>query len=264
MGGLGGGGKGKGKGNPLDALSGLLGGGLTGATQGGSLGGWALGAQARFLPDGLAYKVTKGADLILSTHFHPSGKAEDEASTIAIYFADKAPTQRFMGLQFPVFFGAAAGIDIPAGKKDFAIEDTFVLPIDVKAFSIGPHAHYLAKDFKVTATLPDGKTKTLLRIADWDFAWQEGYTFQDYVELPKGTKLHARITYDNSADNPHNPTNPPRRIRWGPQSTDEMGSVTLAVVAAKEAEFSQLQSGYQKHLIESGQKALKKIIGGKN
>src|SRR5205085_1554894 len=108
MGALGRGGKGKGG---LGAL-----GGLGGSSQTGSLGGWALGAQARALPDGLAYHLPKGADLILSTHFHPSGKAEDEASTVAFYFADKAPTQRFMGLQVPFGFGILAGIDIPAGK----------------------------------------------------------------------------------------------------------------------------------------------------
>ena len=77
-----------------------------------------------------------------------------------------------------------------------------MLPVDVKAFGISAHAHYIAKDFKVTATLPDGKVKTLLHIPDWDFGWQEQYRFQDFVDLPKGTKLHAKITYDNSADNP--------------------------------------------------------------
>ena len=71
------------------------------------------------------------ADLILATHFHPSGKAEEEASTVAFYFADKPPEKRFMGLQIPFGFGILAGIDIPAGKKDFAIEDSYVLPVDV-------------------------------------------------------------------------------------------------------------------------------------
>src|SRR6516165_3361114 len=69
------------------------------------IGGWAVGAQARALPDGLAYRLPKGSDLILSTHFHPSGKAEEEASTVAFYFADKPPEKRFMGLQVPFGFG---------------------------------------------------------------------------------------------------------------------------------------------------------------
>jgi hypothetical protein len=112
----------------------------------GTLGGWAVGAQARALPDGLAYKLPKGADLILSTHFHPSGKAEDEASTIAFYFADKPPVHRFTGIQLPFLFGIGAGINIAPGQKDFAIEDAFVLPIDVKAFGISAHRQELQGD----------------------------------------------------------------------------------------------------------------------
>ena len=74
----------------------------------GGLGGWTAGARPRVLPHDLAYKLPKGADLLLSTHFHPSGKAEEEASTVALYFADKAPPQRFTGLQVPFGFGIVA------------------------------------------------------------------------------------------------------------------------------------------------------------
>jgi mono/diheme cytochrome c family protein len=249
----------------LGALGGLGGLGGEGGPEAASrgLGGWALGAQARLLPDGLAYRVTKGSDLILSTHFHPSGKAEEEASTVALYFADKAPTKRFTGIQVPFGFGILAGIDIPAGKKDFAIEDSYVLPVDVRAFGVSAHAHYIAKTFQVTATPPEGKAKTLLKISDWDFGWQEQYQFQDYVDLPKGTKLAARITYDNSAGNPHNPTSPPRRVRWGKESTDEMGSITLQVVAAKEEEFKTLQDNYRLHIRDSAIKGALKKFGEK-
>ncbi len=236
-----------------------------GGSQAGNLGlgGWAVGAQARALPDGLAYRLPKGADLILATHFHPSGKAEEEASTIALYFADKAPTQRFTGIQIPIVFGILAGIDIPPGKKDYAIEDSYVLPVDVKAFGVSAHAHYIGKELRMTATLPDGKVKTLLHIPDWDFGWQEQYRFQDYYDLPKGTKLNVKISYDNSAENPSNPTNPPRRVKWGKESTDEMGSITLQVVAAREDEFPRLQEAYRKHITEAAIKAAMKKFGEK-
>jgi hypothetical protein len=222
---------------------------------GGGLGGWALGAQARELPDGLAYHLPRGSDLILSTHFHPSGKVEHEASTVALYFADRPPAQKFMGLQLPVAFGVLAGINIPPGKKDFAIADSFVLPVDVKAFAVSAHAHYIAKQFQVTATQPGGKPKTLLSIPDWDFAWQEQYQFRDFVALPKGTKIDVKITYDNSADN---------RVRWGRESTDEMGSISLQVVAAREPEFSRLQEGYRQHVMASLSKSpLRKLLDRK-
>lgn len=214
----------------------------------GSLGGWAVGAQGRRLPDDLAWLLPKGADLILSTHFHPSGKVEKELSTVGIYFADKAPTKKFTGIQLPPLFGVFKGIDIPAGVKEYVIEDSFTLPIDVKAFGLGAHAHYLAKQMRLTATLPTGETKNLLWISDWDFAWQDQYQFKEPVSLPKGTVLKSRITYDNSAENPRNPSSPPKRVQWGEGSFDEMGSISLMVTAASEEELPKLQQIYRGHI----------------
>lgn len=77
---------------------------------------------------------------------------------------------------------------------------------------------------KLTATLPGGRTRTLLWIKDWDFAWQEPYQFREFVSLPKGTRLDAVVRYDNSAANRRNPGRPPVRVTWGESSTDEMGA----------------------------------------
>lgn len=214
----------------------------------GGLGGWALGGNARELPDGLAMRLPKGADLILSTHFHPSGKAEGEASTVGLYFAKQPPTKLHTGIQLPPLFGALHGLEIPAGEREYVMEDSFTLPVEVRAFGLGAHAHYLAKTMKLTATLPDGATKTIAWIKDWDFAWQEQYLFADYVTLPRGTKLAVRISYDNSADNPRNPTQPPKPVKWGEQSTDEMGSMTLLVVPTQDHELTRLKIAYRSHL----------------
>jgi hypothetical protein len=145
----------------------------------GGLGGWVPGAQARALPDDLAFFVAKGSDLILSTHFHPSGTAAAEASTVGLYFAKRPPSKAFQGVQLPPVFGLLSGINIPPGESRYTITDSFVLPIDVRAFGTGGHAHYLAKTMKLTATLPGGQVKTLLEIPDWDFSWQEQYQFAD-------------------------------------------------------------------------------------
>jgi len=259
--------------DPLPGYSGGMGGGLTlgggrlslaagragrGAAAGGrgssaagtTLGGWAPGAQPRLLPDDLAFFVPKGSDLILSTHFHPSGKAESEASTVGLYFSKTPPTKAFTGIQLPPVFGLLSGIDIPAGDTTFSISDSFVLPVDVKAFGVSAHAHYLGKTMKMTATLPNGEKKSLLSIRDWDFGWQEQYLFSNYVTLPKGTRLDVTVTYDNSAANRRNPSNPPQRVTWGEQSTDEMGSVTLQAIAAQQGELPALQQALADHVRE--------------
>ena len=221
-----------------------------GVARAAGLGGWALGGRALELPSGLAFFVPKGSDLILSTHFHPSGKAEREQSSVGLYFAQGPPTQAFTNIQLPPVFGVFEGIDIPAGQERYTITDSFVIPVDVRAFATGAHAHYLAKEFTLKATLPDGTTKMLLSIGDWDFSWQERYRFKDFVLLPKGTRLDATVSYDNSAANKRNPSRPPVRVYWGEESTDEMGSVGLQVVAANRGELPQLQQAIAAHIRE--------------
>ena len=97
---------------------------------------------------------------------------------------------------------------------------------------------------KATATLPDGKVLELLTINDWDFAWQEQYELKQEMPLPKGTRLDMEFVYDNSAQNPHNPTNPPREVLWGLQSTDEMASMTLGLITPTRDLRKELRRGY--------------------
>lgn len=198
---------------------------------GAALGGYVPGASSRKLPGDLALPLPQGSDLILSTHFHPSGKVEHEQTTVGLYFADAPPKRKLESVQVPPAFGRGAGIDIPAGARDYTIEDSFTLPVAVEAHFVSGHAHYLCETMRMTAALPDGSQRILLDIPDWDLDWQDTYFFSEPVVLPAGTVLTSVITYDNSTDNPDNPTHPPVRVKWGRESTDEMGAITLSGVA---------------------------------
>jgi hypothetical protein len=149
-------------------------------------------------------------------------------------------------------FGALARINIPAGQSDYRVRDSFVLPVDVEGIVIAAHAHYIGKEFRMTAELPEGEVRTLLEINDWNFAWQDQYVFEEPAALPKGTRLAVEIRWDNSADNPRNPAVPPVRVRWGEESKDEMGSVTLQLLPARAADAETLRGAYFLHLIRSG------------
>ena len=211
------------------------------------MGGVAVGAQPHLLPNGLATLLPKGSDLVFQYHFHPSGKAQTEQSKVGLYFAKKAPDHTLTGLQLPPVYGLFSNVKIPAGTKEFSVHDSYVLPVDVEAISVGAHAHYLGKRMSLTATLPNGEVKTLLSIKDWDFSWQDRYFFDQTVSLPKGTRLDGEVTWDNSADNSKNPSSPPINVVWGEQSKDEMGSVSMQVYPKSEADLKTLQTDYRKH-----------------
>jgi hypothetical protein len=231
--------------------------GPNGLPQAGPLGGWAVGATPAPLADGLAFPLPKGSDLVLQQHFHPTGKPETEVSTVGIYFADRAPSRTLLGVQVPAVFGIGEGIRIPPGAKDYTIKDSFTLPVDMKIYSSGAHAHYLAKNMKMTAALPDGSSKVLLWIPDWDFAWQDRYRYKDPFELPKGARIDVEISYDNSAENPHQPSQPPREVWWGEGSFDEMGSMSVQGVCVRKEDEAALLAALRQAAGDAIAKAMK-------
>jgi tetratricopeptide (TPR) repeat protein len=83
---------------------------------------------------------------------------------------------------------------------------------------------------QVSATLPDGRKRSLFHIPDWSFHWQQDYRLQTPLALPRGTTIDMRFTYDNSESNPENPHHPPVRVTVGQRSTDEMGNLLLQLV----------------------------------
>ncbi len=183
----------------------------------GSLGGWAPGNFPRHLPDGLGMRLPKGADVVMQVHYHPTGKAETDTTQIGIYLA-KQPVEKRIRV-FPI---RARRLDIPAGEANYRTEGWLPIPADVTLQAIMPHMHLIGREMTVTARLPDGSEKKLIHVPDWNFNWQMTYRFLEPVKLPRGTMLHLTARFDNSADNPRNPSQPPRPVRRGEGTTDEM------------------------------------------
>jgi tetratricopeptide (TPR) repeat protein len=104
------------------------------------------------------------------------------------------------------------------------------LPVDVEVHAVQPHAHYRAREIRGVATLPDGSTKPLIYIKDWDFHWQHVYRYVTPLVLPKGSTLSMQYTYDNSVENRRNPQKPPQRVLWGQRTTDEMGDLWVQML----------------------------------
>jgi len=56
------------------------------------------------------------------------------------------------------------------------------------------------------------------------------------------------VSYDNSTGNASNPSNPPRRVTFGEQSTDEMGAVTIEIVPVNEHDLPAYATAVQEHV----------------
>ena len=206
--------------------------------------GWTPGQVAPLLPKGLAWRLEPHSDLVVEIHMQPSGKPETVAPTIGLYFGNDPPERTPMMIRL-----GRQNIDIAAGDKAYVETDSFVLPVDVEVEAVQPHAHYRAVDVRGTITLPDGTSKTLIHISQWDFRWQHVYRFEHPFALPKGTMLSMRYLYDNSADNPRNPSQPPRHVFWGQRSADEMGDLWVQVLTKNERDLNTLADAYVPKMI---------------
>jgi hypothetical protein len=185
---------------------------------------WAPGKTPVRAVDGSAWRLDANTDLVLQLHMQRTGKEELVDPEFALFFSDAPPTQRRLSLRI-----GDPPIDIAPGEADYRITDQLTLAADIELLGMFPHAHCLGKTVRVASRLPDGRELELLRIDDWDFNWQDEYTFARPPLLPKGSTLQMEIHYDNSEHNPRNPNRPPLRVRSGQQSTDEMGNVTFQV-----------------------------------
>lgn len=243
-----------GKARELDGADGTPGFRRRGFRQSGSLGAWAVGGMPLALDDGYALPIKKGNDLVLQTHFHPSGKVEREKTKIGLYFADEKPDKQLLEFMVPPVYAMLTGLNVGPDESNYELRDHMIVPEDMDLITVWGHAHQICTSMECRATLPDGTEKKLFRIGEWDFNWQGQYAYEEPVRLPKGTRIETLITYDNSADNPFNPNSPPRRIYWGEESTDEMGAIVFQAVAADKSRELALQVGLRHQIRDSAKR----------
>jgi Flp pilus assembly protein TadD len=177
-------------------------------------------------PPEMPWRLDPGNDLVLNMHFKPSGRPEVLDAQVGLYFTDKPP------IKFPMLvqLDRDDALQIPAGDSHFVVEDQLTLPVDVDVLGVYPHAHYLGHDLEGWATLPNGEKKWLVWIRNWDIDRQSVYRYKAPIYLPKGSVLHMRYVYDNSAKNVHNPNSPPIEVRAGNRSVDEMSHLWVQVL----------------------------------
>lgn len=190
----------------------------------GALGGWAVGNTARRLPNDMGRYLKKGSDLVVQVHYHPTGKLETDQSEAGLYFVDKPVSELVKEKAKLVgsIWMANYEMDIPAGASDYRRFTIYTLPKDVIMVGIVPHMHLLGKSMRVTATQPKQQPETLIDIPVWNYNWQDEYYYEQPIRLKAGTKIVVEAVFDNSADNPSNPSSPPQRVTWGEETTDEM------------------------------------------
>jgi len=179
------------------------------------LGAWFPGNPIQVLPTGTAWRLPKGADILIQVHYHPTGKPEVDAPKVRLRYANDTITHERKLLTL-----SRSDLYLPAGAVK-PVSVTHRVEQAMSIHSIMPHMHFAGKSIKITLTAPDSKETTLLGIRDWDIYWQEAYLFGKPVDVAAGSLITISAVYDNSIANPRQPNVPPKDIHSGETNKDE-------------------------------------------
>ncbi len=198
------------------------------------VGAWVPGSQTTLLPPFMGVKLTPGADLIVQMHYPKGVTGMSDMTTLNFFFTPNNQNIREVSLA-PLLnhtpFSLQNGpLFIPANTiRTFHAK--FTAPFKGSLISVAPHMHLIGRSITAYGVTPQGDTIPFIRINDWDFHWQGAYAFQHVQPIPLGTVLHAYATYDNTPDNPEQPSDPPQDVSNGEATTDEMMLVYFAYMA---------------------------------
>ena len=192
----------------------------------GLLAGWAPGARALELPDGVGILLPKGSKVVMQVHYSSrAGVVAPDATTVGINYTTAPVHKRFR--TFPL---VNQTFKIPPGASDYPVTVAVpIIPIGLHILSVFPHMHLLGQTMNIEVTALDGVKTCLVEVPDWDFQWQGNYAYQEPVGILPGMRIDLRATYDNSSRNPENPNIPPKEVGWGENTTDEMCLAFLGV-----------------------------------
>ena len=187
------------------------------------VGGWVPGSTTNTLPSGFGIKLKANSALVLQVHYPAGTVGTLDSTRVNIKFTDGTNTREvFVAPILNHIVGMTNGpLNIPANEVR-VFEEEFALPIKATVFSVSPHMHLIGRNIKAYGVPPTGDTIKLINIRDWNFGWQGAYQFQYAQPIPEGTIIRGTATYDNTVNNPYNPSNPPQDVNVGEATTDEM------------------------------------------
>lgn len=190
-------------------------------------------------PEGAAKRIPAGAWMKFEVHYTPNGTPQQDLSELGLNFIDADKVTHEVRTTV-------------VGKQDFVIlpekaNQTFTArsassPAAVDLVSFSPHMHLRGQAFEYEAEYPDGTRELLLSVPRYDFNWQTRYQLASPKQLPAGTIIHCKATFDNSSRNLNNP-DPKATVRWGDQSWEEMflGYMDIMFPRLSKADEKQLE-----------------------
>lgn len=188
---------------------------------------WMPGQKPVVLDEGIAQFLPAGSRIEVRIHYRGAGESTSDLSKVGLYFAKSPPRKQIQELQITKP-DAVIPISVELVQLKTSIVTSSVTAGDTEAIAIRPNVHPLVVSLQATAYRPDGTQEVLIWTRGYQFDWEPTFYFKQPVALPKGTRVEVIAYLDNSDDNPHNPNNPPKAVRWSNLTTDPLCTLLIA------------------------------------
>jgi hypothetical protein len=186
---------------------------------------WAVGKQGEIMRPNSGKLMKPGSKIVFEVHYHAVGEEITDQVELGIYFYPKGQEPKYRQTLALVssISGGSGNIDI-APNSTFVSQGVFVMPRAARIENFQPHMHLRGKAMSIEATLPDGTTRLLSYVSNFNFNWHNNYVYADDAAplVPKGTVLRVTSWYDNTRANKNNP-DPDQWVGFGDRTVDEMG-----------------------------------------
>ena len=186
--------------------------------------GYVPGTKPRYFPDGQGQIMHAGGDLVIQMHYAPWPVDATDRSVVNIFFADEeeeVDRQIKDHIMLPLPETIGEFFYIPANSTR-TFHGIWSPTSKISLMGVSPHMHYLGTGWEVYIEHADGSISNMIKIPEWDFNWQGDYYFDRVLVVEPGDRIHAIAGYDNTVNNPSNPSNPPINVQWGEGTEDEM------------------------------------------
>jgi hypothetical protein len=166
-----------------------------------------VGTEALELPDGVAFKIPAGKQILLNLHlFNASGDALTGHSGIEVLTLDPAQVTTEAGV---ILAGKVLGLSVPPGPSTST--GTCTIPSTTELYAIMPHMHTLGTHLKVTHNTDSGPR--VLLDEPYSFGDQRYRVLSPTEQGGANTTLSIECSYDNMT---------PNTVHFGESTTDEM------------------------------------------
>ncbi|HUM48304.1 MAG TPA: T9SS type A sorting domain-containing protein [Chitinophagales bacterium] len=195
--------------------------------------GWIPGSDMITLPGNMGFVVPPGADFVLSFHYAPGSMDQADSTRVNLHFSTDPNVRKVRNERLISWFKNSLlnpPFLIPANEVKTFYNQSKLFDTDQSLIAVQPHMHLIGKSYKVFMVTTPGDTTNLIYIPNWNFYWQLNYFFTKVIKFPANTQIFGSAVYDNTINNPFNPSNPPEDVRAGESTFDEMMGCRFSIL----------------------------------